>query len=849
MPAPSSAHARHLMNPRHLPPFRLLSTMLAVAISQLACVASPPTPDRSEPTLGTIFRGGDYSGTQSGTGPTTAAGAGANTMRLEDEEKALPKPRIIRGTDQVIAPPRATAPIRGASNTFKFEDAPVVEVANLILRDIANVDYVLHTPLNGSITLATRGRVTPDEAMTLLESALQANGILLARDSRGVYHVGRPETLKGVVASPRQTGRGPLPPGYGAVIVPLQYIGAPDMAAILKPLLPPDALVRVDTLRNLLVLVGTRSQAEGWLDLVNTFDIDLLKGMSVGVFPLKYANVREIEAAFQAMLGGSSGGTAAAAGTAPGTPPAAAAPNAAGASGPLSLPAPLAGALRILPIERLNSVLVVTPRSAYLETARKWIEEFDQPSGNSKDPELHVYEVQNGSAQHLSQVLNGIFGGQSPTGPQGGTGIAPGLGAGVVNTGFGGIPVGAPVGLGGGGFAYPSGATSGFGGIGAAGSNGGFGSSGFGSGGIGGGFGATGGFGSGFGQAPPQSTQQAQPGGVSTLNLGPNVRVVADALNNAVLVFSNAADWRRIEATLKRLDVPATQVLIEASIVEVTLTDDLEYGLQWAFSGKVDNGRTGTGTLSSLAPGNGFGGSSLGLGGFSYSVTNSLGQVRAVLQLLAQKSLIKVISSPSLMVLNNNTASIGVGTQQPIQTGTTVTGNGIATTSIQYKDTGVQLAVTPSVTSGNVVTMQINQSVTDVGNPDVATGQRSFLQRQIGSKVAVRSGETLVLGGLIRDNVSVGKSGIPLLQDIPVIGSAFGTTTRTGDRTELLVVLTPRVIRSDQEARAVNSEMRDRMKSFKAIEDRLRTNQPLDLSPAPAAEPAASIHPPLGSIP
>ena len=823
------------MNHPSMSRIRLIPTALAVAITQLACVASPPTPDRSEPTLGTIFRGGDYSTSEPGGGPT-AAGAGAGTAPTDSSADAQStEPRVFRGTDRMIAPPKRVAPIRGPANTFKFEEAPVAEVANVILRDIANVDYVLHPPLNGTVTLATRGPVSADEAMMLLESALQANGMLMARDSRGVYHIGRPESLKGIVAAPRQVGKGPLPPGYGAVIVPLQYIGAPDMAAILKPLLPPESLVRVDTVRNLLVLVGTRSQAEGWLDLVDTFDVDLLKGMSVGVFPLKHATVKEVEAALRLLTGGAgapAGSGAAGAAVPSGAPQAAAATAQAEATS-----IPMFGALRVLPIERLNSILIVTPRASYLDTAREWIERLDQPSGNNNEPELHVYEVQNGSAQHLAEVLNGIFGGQGPQ-AGGGTGIAPGLGSSSVSSAFaGGVPVSATVG----GFSSQGGATGfGTGGFGSAG----FGASGFGGGqaqGFGGGFG-----GSGINRPFGQSGQQGQSGqtpGVTAVNIGTNVRVIADSLNNAVLVYSNAADYKRIEATLKRLDIPATQVLIDASIIEVRLNNDLQYGLQWAFSGKADTGLTGNGSLSSLAPGAGFGAGTLG--GFSYSLTNSLGNVRAVLQLLAQKSLVKVISSPSLMVLDNHTATIGVGTQQPIQTGTTITGSGIATTSVQYKDTGVQLAVTPSVTSGNVVTMRINQSVTDVGAASGPTGNPTFQQRQITSNVAVRSGQSLVLGGLIQDNVSTGKSGIPGLQDLPVVGSLFGTTTTTGLRTELLVIITPRVVRSDQEARDVNIEMRDRMKSFKAVEDSLR--------PQPAAvdsgEPSINLKPPGGSMP
>jgi general secretion pathway protein D len=206
------------------------------------------------------------------------------------------------------------------------------------------------------------------------------------------------------------------------------------------------------------------------------------------------------------------------------------------------------------------------------------------------------------------------------------------------------------------------------------------------------------------------------------------------------------------------------------------------------------------------------------LAGFSYTVTNSAQQVRAVLNALAKKSLVKVISSPSLMVLDNHTASIVVGDQQPIQTSTTVTDGGNTITSIQYKDTGVALTVTPSVNAGNMVTMEVNQSVTDIGQPDASVAnQRRFLQRQINSKVAVRSGESIVLGGLIRDNQSQGKSGIPGLYDVPVVGALFGSTTNSGNRTELMVVITPRVVRTDIDATAVGDELRDRMKSVQGM--------------------------------
>ena len=723
------------------------------------------------------------------------------------------EPRIIRGNDQVVAPAKVVPGFDGPPVSFNFEEAAIAEVVRTILGDILKADYVLHPPLSGTVTLATRAPVAPDQAAFLLESALYANGLALVRDARGSYHVGRPDALKGIGSAVRQTGKTPLPPGYGAVVVPLQYIGAGEMATILRPLMPADGLVRVDTVRNLLVMAGTRTQAEGWLDLINTFDVDLLKGMSVGVFPLKYATIKEVESALQLMGSGAggapspaaAGATAAAAGVPRGTT------AAAGGTVSLSESNPLFGALRIMPIERLNSILVVTPRAAYLDEARRWIERLDQPSDNSAEPQLFIYQVQNVNARHLANVLSGIFGGQTASATTASSGVAPGL---VSATGSS---------LGQFGGASPFSSTNAFGG-----SFANSGSSGLGI--------RTAGLQSGqtnnLGARNPQGATAQAP---VAATLG-SIRVMADELNNSVLVWSTKSEYAKIESTLKRLDLPLTQVLIEATIVEVTLNDDLQYGLQWAFSdSRANSGYTGQGQISGDRVLNGALGSSI-TQGFTYTLSNPLGQVRAVLKALATKSLVKVISSPSLMVLDNHTATINVGDQQPIQTSVTsfVDNINASTSTIQYKDTGVNLVVTPSVNSGNVVTMQVDQTVTDVGST-VATagGQPTFLQRQISSKVAVRSGETIVLGGLIKDNKTNEKSGVPFLHDVPVVGHLFGTNGVKGVRTELLLVITPRVVRSDVDIREVSEDLRDRMKGLARLEAKESGTKPVESQSTP----------------
>jgi len=710
----------------------------------------------------------------------SATGSADSAAGSVQRESSAPAPRLFRGNDQVIAPPSAPRGARTSADketSLRFEQAPVREVVHAVLGDLLGVTYVLHQPIAGTVTVSTAAPVPVDQVLSLLEAVLQGNGILMAQDAAGVFHVGSADSLRGVVPVPKRTDQSPLPPGFGTVIIPLKFIGSGEMAEILRPIAQPTAFVRVDTLRNLLILAGSRNQIEGWLEIVRTFDVDLLKGMSVGVFPLQYASVRDIDDALRVTIPSIQS-----------TPPSgAAAPGAAAPAAPTAIPRhPLLGALRIIPLERLNSILVVSPRASYLDEVKLWIERLDRPSGTDTDPRLFVYAVQNGSAQHLATVLNGIYGGaSSAASAAGGADVAPGLRPVTASTG---------------GFA-PSGATSS---IASAGT------------GVG--------VGGGTGRGSPQAAgaRGGGGGGVTSVSLSPNVRIVGDDLNNSVIIYAPPADFRKIEATLRRLDSPATQVLIEATIVEVTLADELQYGLQWYFTDSPRNGLTGTGQLNLNSQG--------GIGpiqpGLSYTLTNSIGQVRAVLNALADRSLINVISSPSLMVLDNHTATISVGDQQPIRSSETVTAGGNVTTSIQYKDTGVLLTVTPSVNSGDVVSMTISQAVTDVGSIDTATGQRAFLQRQVASRVAIKSGDALVLGGLIRDNSTGGSSGIPFLSRIPVVGALFGTKTQSSRRTELLIVITPRVIRTLQDAHEVSREMRERMRGLKTLVDEQRALLP-----------------------
>jgi len=325
------------------------------------------------------------------------------------------------------------------------------------------------------------------------------------------------------------------------------------------------------------------------------------------------------------------------------------------------------------------------------------------------------------------------------------------------------------------------------------------------------------------------------------------MRIVADPANNALIIMAKAQDYKEIEAVIKELDVLPLQVLIEATIAEVILTNELKYGLQWMIqhgsfnallgktggSGSTGSNNSGTGsTTSDTSTGSTTSTSGANIiplvasafpaGGLTYSFLKGSGDIQAVLSALASNDKLNVLSSPSLMVLNNQEASIKVGDQVPILTsqlgnlnsaGVTTTTVGLTTaSSIQYRDTGVLLTVRPRVNAGGLVIMDLEQAVDDVkvttsGNINSPT----IVQRQIKSAVAVRNGETLVLGGLIKENGNYNKGGIPWLHELPVIGSLFGTTSKTISRTELVVLLTPRVVESHAKTRDITNEFKRKL--------------------------------------
>jgi general secretion pathway protein D len=659
----------------------------------------------------------DGASNRSGSGSTDGS---SSTAALQSEPYIKSAPTIYEGTGQVVRMPPAQAPVTfyGDDVSLDFEQAPLTEVIHAIMGDILGLDYIVEHPINGEVTVRTRTPVPRDQLLEILESLLQANKALMIRDKEGRYFIsGSSEMSK---LNPNFSAASTNTVGYNNVIVPLQYIGAKNMAEILRPVADESAFVLIDPMRNLLVLAGTSNQLAGWQEIITSFDVDLLKGMSVGIFPIENSSVADIDAALASLLGQEGG------------------------EGVAETALGIGSVIRVIPIERLNSIMVVTPRAHYLQRVRTWIERLDQAPDANSERRLYVYEVQNSDAAHVADLLSTVFSGASSTGGSGKAGVAPGY--------------------------TPEQVTSSMG---------------------------------------ETSTKPRAAAQMKNVAVG-DVQIVADDENNALLIYATSREYQKMQTALAQLDVAATQVVIEASIIEVTLTDKTKYGLEYSVQSSLGGGWSGVArqALGVIAP----------AAGFSYSAVNGSGDIRVVLNALAEDGLLNVISSPSLTVLDNHTAAIQVGDQIPVQSGTTITEGGTSLSSITYRDTGVYLSVTPQVNAGGLVTMDIEQSVTDVGPEQPNNNQPTFLERKVTTRVAVRSTESVVLGGMIRENKSETSSGIPILHNLPLIGPLFGTKTAGGVRTELIVIITPRAIYSDVGLRDMSREMRRQMRGLKLID-------------------------------
>ncbi len=669
-----------------------------------------------------------------------------NKPSANDAKRA--KVEFFPGTDRYVPdmPPEYRQAVEGkaprnkgsGSYSLNFDEADLGEVSKVILGDILSKNYVLSPKVAGKVTLQTTEPLTKEELLPTLEMLLRMNNAVLIKDG-SIYHI--EPTSEALYSSGFSTPGSKSNAGYQVKVIPVKNVAVEDIVEVMKPLVQEKTILNIDGARNLLVASGTPDELARVMDMVSTFDIDVLRGRSFALFQLAHTEPETIITELQEVFGKKSS-------------------------------AEESQFFRFIPIERLNAVLAITHQASYLRDIESWVLRLDRSNAVTGGG-VNVYRAQHVGAVELAATLNDIFGTGGLSSDRSAK-LAPGKKATSITNKSSSNKTDTK----------KTDANQ---------------------------------------RTAAKPTASGQTGDAKVANVG-EVKIIADELNNAIVVVATPQEYEIIRTIITQLDVMPLQVLIDATIVSVELKDDLKYGIQWYFDHGDSNVGSGLGTSTlgklGLAAAEGF-----ATGGLS-AMYNS-GAVNALLTSQANKDNVNVISSPSLMVLNNQEATIEVGTQIPILSGSlsgvgaTSTGssasatnsNGFVTNNqIDYKDTGVKLVVKPRVNANGMVIMEIKQTVSDPVKSTIGvTESAAISKKEIESSVAVLDGETIVLGGLIKEDNTYNKSGIPFLHEIPWIGPLFGNTTNNKDRNELVVLITPRVVKSKQDSRVISAEFKRKL--------------------------------------
>ena len=654
--------------------------------------------------------------------------------------------------------------------SLDFADTDVREAAAQILGTMLHANYTIDPGVHGTVTLHTSQPIGRDQLVPTLEVLLSQVSATLVQTG-GLYRV---QAL--------QPGPGGAASSFGGTIVPLHAASAEQLAKVLQPYAGNGARITADPASNALVVSADPTQRGAIVDMIHAFDIDALAGQSFALLPVDSGDAKDFATALEKVLAADQGKG-------------------------------LANLVRVVPMGRIDAVLVVTPDNRMMGDVRRiYGLVLDQRRQTVRA--WHVYYLQNGRSNDVAYVLQQAFTPDHVTAQPTQQNQLQQLGSTGSNSGSGG-------GLGGGG---------------STGTSGGLGTSTGVSGGIGGIAGQTGGQG-GAGTQGQGGAGGANPllGGLEGGGTGEGgatkdeMKIIPADQQNAVLIYGTPQELETVENTLHKIDIVPMQVRIDATVAEVDLDNALEYGTQFFFKqagsttsaigSSVTAGASGaTGGGGQLSPAFTAVGNALTGGGFEGFLLAGGNAQQAALDLLQSVSKVRVLSSPELVVLDNQPARLQVGQDVPVlseQQQSTVTANSSIVNSVSYVQTGVMLQITPRVNNDGQVTLDIAEEVSSSLGITTTTGSTSssptFQDRNVQTRVVVQDGQTVGVGGLIQDTDSRQNQGVPYLRNIPVIGSLFGQQANTRSRTELLIMITPHVERDAHDARAVTADMEAQM--------------------------------------
>ncbi|HWG06281.1 MAG TPA: type II secretion system secretin GspD [Beijerinckiaceae bacterium] len=615
---------------------------------------------------------------------------------------------------------------------MNFDNAPVATVAKTILGDILGVGYVIDPRAQGTITLSSGRPIAKKNMLFVLESALRANNLVLVRDGQG-YKIGPAGdmTAGGV---DRETTGGTTEPGFGISVIPVHYISGAALAKILEGFALKPGAIRTDPAGTTLVILGNGEERQTALDAVRSFDVDWMRGQSVGIYPVHNSTPEPVIAELEKIMDAGDSGLS-------------------------------HNLVKFQSIDRQNAVMVVANRPVLLKTAAQWISRLD--SSVTASTGIKVYHVKYGDAVQIARLLNSMLGGggSSATESSPSNQLAPASGAATlsaVDRLTGGAKLDASSSL----AARPAGTAQT----------------------------------DSLAPAGNTNTLSANGAGDAANSALPGVRITPDAVNNAILIYADQQNYRIIQNALNQIDRPKLQVAIDVTIAEVDLNNDLSYGVQFFLHNRF-------GSLINSA-----GGSPISetLPGANLLIGNQV-TPNPIINALDKYTKVKVLSNPSLVVVDNQPATLEVGDQVPVSTGTAtvLSASNTVVSTIDYRNTGIILHVLPRVNSDGNVLLDIDQEISSARPGSNLTPTIS--QRKVQSSLSVANGQTVLLAGLVSETATDTRTGIPVLDRLPVLGPAFSSTDKPLQRTELIMFIRPQIIRDGADASVVAEELRAKM--------------------------------------
>ncbi|MGH7770785.1 MAG: type II secretion system secretin GspD, partial [Candidatus Binatia bacterium] len=646
--------------------------------------------------------------------------------------------------------------------SLNFNRADLIEVIHVLAQHL-RLTYTIDPDVKGTVTIHSAEPLRREDLLPIFHQILRMNGAVAVKTS-GLYRIAPIKEGK-ALARPLVQGR---EDSFALHIVPVRFFSVAEMKKLLIPFVTPGGEILDYPRGNFLIIMDLPSNIQRLMEIRDMIDVNVFAGVRMEIYQPKVASAEELATELTKIMQAYASSTAQAEGF----------------------------AAQFLPIPRINQLLIINHSEAAWTYVNRWLERIDTIA-EGPGRRIFIYPVENGKATELADILNQVLGRPTtgrrepprtlqdlhrgpPAGPREPTGPRPSvppLGDRPPGL-YAAVPVEPPRPV-----------------------------------------------------APPPVAPGAPPRPEAKVE--EQLRIVADPATNSLIIYGTVQEFQNIKNILKELDLMPRQVLLDVIVAEVTLADDLSLGVEYEIRRREGDVRifdrvfgSRGGIRSGILPSTPSMATLTPFGSGISAVIGTGDNVRAFINALMSDSRLKVLSSPSILATDNRPARIQVGTEEPIPTGTVTQAVGTLaeTTTIQYKNTGRIVTIIPQVNSQGLVNLQILSEVSQRG-ADVQVGPNkfpSFSTRQAETTAVVQDGETLVIGGIINEEKQRSRTGIPFLMDIPVLGRFFGLTTDSVERTELVMLITPHVVRNIQEARSITEEFKQRLSTVTREIERMR---------------------------